>query len=231
MTQRQPLALVRATSVILRGVYRLFGGFTVSGLEHVPESGGAILAGNHLSWGDPPAIRAVIRRRLWFMANEFLFRVPVLGKLIPLYGAFPVDRDRMDRESLRRAERHLQDGDLLCIFPEGGTTLTGRLSPFEGGAALLAIRNNVPIVPMAITGTDRVWPMGGENPALPRYARGGVTVRFGPPIHPESIDGSLSRKQRLELLTQKTYEGVAALLPPEYLPEEPVALRSEVARV
>jgi 1-acyl-sn-glycerol-3-phosphate acyltransferase len=150
------------------------------------------------------------------MANDFLFRIPVMGWLLPFYGAFPVIRGRLDREALRRAEQHLEDGDLVCIFPEGGTSITGRLVPFEGGVALLALRRGVPIVPLAVTGTDRV--LSSSNP-VPRFARGGVTVRFGPTIDPADIAPDCPRRDRIEAITQRIYDAVASLLPPEYLPE------------
>jgi 1-acyl-sn-glycerol-3-phosphate acyltransferase len=216
MSPRARRLLIAGTSSALRGIYRLLGGFHARGLEHVPAEGPAILAANHLSWADPPAIRAVIARDCWFMANDFLFRVPVLGRLIPLYGAFPVRRGELDRDAIRTAEQHLQDGELVCVFPEGGTTITGTLYPFEGGVALLAVRNDVPIIPIGITGTDRVLPMGAP---YPHFARGGVTVAFGPAIRAEEIGADLSRRERVDALTQKLYDAVAALLPPEYLPK------------
>lgn len=216
MNLRPRRLAIAASRLLLHGLFRLFGGFRVRGLENVPEHGAAILASNHLSWADPPAIRAVIRRSCWFMANHDLFEKPLLAPLIRLYGAFPVRRGTLDRDALRLAEAHLHAGDLLCIFPEGGTTLTGRLYPFEGGVALLAIRNNVPVVPIALTGTDRVLPAD----LRPRFARGGVTVTFGPPIHPDEIDPSLPRRERVDRLTERLYQAIAAMLPPEYLPEE-----------
>jgi 1-acyl-sn-glycerol-3-phosphate acyltransferase len=227
MKLRPRRLLIRGTCLLVRGLFRLFGGFRVSGLEHVPAAGGAILAPNHRSWADPPAMRCVIRRSCWFMGNDFLFRIPVLGKLIPLYGAFPVERGKLDREALRIAEGHLKDGDLVCVFPEGGTTVTGWLFPFEGGVALMALRTGMPIVPVGITGTDKVLPM--VRP-VPRYHRGGVTVTFGPPIHPDEIDPSLPRRERVDLLTQRLYEAVAALLPPEYGPQPKGDATAEPAR-
>ncbi len=216
MNLRPRRLAIAASSVLLHGLFRLFGGFRVRGREHVPAHGAAILASNHLSWADPPAIRAVIHRSCWFMANHDLFEKPLLASLIRLYGAFPVHRGALDRDALRQAEQYLRDGDLLCIFPEGGTTITGTLYPFEGGVALLAIRNNVPVVPIALTGTDRVLPADMR----PRFARGGVTVTFGPPIHPDEIDPSLPRRERVDLFTERLYQAVAAMLPPEYLPDE-----------
>lgn len=203
----------------MRGLFRLLGGFRASGAENLPP-GGCILAPNHLSWADPPAIRITVNRTCWFMANDFLFRVPVLGWIIPFFGAFPVRRGVLDREAIRRAEAFLKDGDAVCIFPEGGTTVTGRLVPFEGGVAMLALRNNVPVVPVALSGTDKVLP---RRLTLPRWAPGGVTITYGKPIHPEEIDPTLPRRARMDALTERLYWAVHAMLPEEYQPtaEEP----------
>lgn len=198
-----------------RGAYRLLGGFRVEGAENVPTKGGCIIAPNHLSWADPPAIRLAVKRRLWFMANDFLFQIPVLGSFIRYFNAFPVKRGVLDRDAIRKAEEHLQNGDLLCVFPEGGTTITGRLVPFEGGVALLALRNNVPIVPAGLGGTDRVLP---REVTLPRWAKGGVTIKFGKPIYPSEIDPALPRRERMDALTERLYWAVNDLIPPEYRP-------------
>lgn len=200
------------------GLYWLLGGLRAEGQENIPTSGAAIMASNHLSWTDPPALGMMIPRICWFMANDFLFRIPVMGKIIPYLRAFPVHRGRVDREAIRVAEQHLKDGDLLCVFPEGGTTITGVLYPFEGGVALMALRSNVPVVPVAITGTDKMLPM--KEPYRFHYAPGGIRIRFGKPIHPDEIDPSLPRRERVDLLTARLYHAVADLLPPDYLPAE-----------
>lgn len=212
--------MVRALSAPARGLYRLFGGYRVTGAENIPPSGGCILASNHLSWADPPAIQAAIQRPTWFMANDFLFRIPVLGPLIRYFGAFPVRRGALDREAIRQAEELLKSGEIITIFPEGGTTVTGRLVPLEGGVALLALRAGVPVIPIGIGGTDRVLP---RRLTFPRWARGGVTVRIGKPIYPSEIDPSLSRRERMDALTQKLYWSIDALIPEEYraYPDEP----------
>jgi len=209
--------VIRFTTPILRVLFRLYGGLRVEGLENLPRTGGAIIAPNHLSWADPPALRTIIRRRCFFMANHDLFDIPVIGRLLPMYGTFPIDRNKHpDREALRAADKHLREGDLLCIFPEGGTTVTGTLVPFEGGVALLALRNHVPVVPVAITGSDRMLPR--EPPLVPHYTRGGMTVTFGRPIHPDEIDPRLAKRERVSALTRRLQDAVAAMLPPEYLP-------------
>jgi 1-acyl-sn-glycerol-3-phosphate acyltransferase len=210
---RKPIT--RVIAFIVRTVFRLLGGYRASGMENIPATGGCILAPNHLSWADPPSIGLSVPRDCWFMANDFLFRVPVLGFYMRNAGAFPVRRGTTDREAIRKAEEVLQAGDLLCVFPEGGTTITGRQVPFEGGVALLALRNNVPVVPVAITGSDRVLP---RRNSYPRYARGGITATFGKPIHPDEIDPTLPKRERMDRLTERLYDTIASMLPPEYAP-------------
>jgi 1-acyl-sn-glycerol-3-phosphate acyltransferase len=205
-------ALFRGTSILLRLVFRVFGGFHVRGLEHLPKHGAAIIASNHLSWADPPAYWSVMPRRTWFMANDFLLEIPLFGPVLRYFGTFPVTRGKLDRDALREAERHLAEGDLVFIYPEGGTTITGRLYPFEGGVGMLALRAGVPVVPAAITGSDRVLSMADFRP---RYSKGGVALRFGPAIAPDR-----PRRERIDAITRAIYDAIAAMLPPEYLPDE-----------
>jgi 1-acyl-sn-glycerol-3-phosphate acyltransferase len=215
MTDARRERWIRALVPIARGLYRLLGGFRAEGVEHVPPSGPVIVASNHLSWADPPAVRVAMPRACRFMANDFLFRIPLLGAFIRFCGAFPVRRGVMDRDAIRSAEACLRRGEAVCVFPEGGTTITGRLVPFERGVALLAVRTNAPILPAGIAGSDRVLP---RRITLPRWARGGVRIRFGPAIRPDEIDPSMPRRERLDRLTERLYDAVAALLEPEYAP-------------
>lgn len=216
MSHHQSPLLLAVTRPALRGTFGLLGGCRIRGVENLPAKGGAIVAPNHLSWADPPAVEAAVNRRCWFMANHDLFSNPALRWWLPWFGAFPVHRGTMDRDALRRAESHLKEGDLVCVFPEGGTTITGTLYPFEGGVAMMALRTDVPVVPVALTGTDRVLPADMKL----RHAKGGVTITFGKPIFPTEIDPDLPRRQRVDELTQRIYDAVAAMLPPEYLPEQ-----------
>jgi len=211
---------VHTVRFLVRSLFRVLGGYHVYGKENLPRSGAAILAPNHLSWADPPAVRVTIRRLTWFMAGDFLFKIPILSSLIRFFDAFPVNQERVDREAIRKAEACLKQGDLLCVFPEGATSPTGRLMSFEGGVALLALRNDVPVIPVGIWGTEKVLP---NDNRYPHFARGGVSVRFGPPIFPADIDPSLPRKERMDELTRRMFHAVAELLPPEYrpAPEQP----------
>lgn len=218
---RQRLTVVRATTPLIKLIYTAFGGLRAEGLEHVPASGPAIIAANHLSWADPPALRVVLKRRCWFIANDWLLRLPVLGALLPYYGVVPVARSensgQPDREALRQAHRYLAAGDLLCIFPEGGTSVTGSLHPFENGVAALALRSGAPVVPVGISGSDRMLPM--QPPYRPRWSRGGLRIRMGPPMYARTLPGE-QRGASARRFTRELYSAIAGLLPDEYLPAE-----------
>lgn len=180
----------------------------VEGLENVPRTGGVLLISNHIAWLDVPLVAAPVPRQLHDMAKIELFRAPVLGTIMRLLGAFAVRRGEGDRESLRIAERVLAEGEVLCIFPEGTRSRTGVLSEAHPGAALIALRANVPIVPVAVTGTAACLHGLRYGPFAPH-----VTVRFGKPFRLEQ-SGKRTRAA-LEAATTRMMQEIAALLPPE----------------
>lgn len=169
----------------------------VVGVEHVP-SGGAVLAGNHVSYMDPVLLWCVSPRPVHFMAKRELWESRLLGWLLDRFWAFPVTRGEPDRSAIVRATEALKAGDLVGVFPEGtrASADEATLGEAHGGAAFFALRAGVPIVPMAFVGTEKVWPRGQRFPKLRR-----VTISFGRPIVPEDVDPSLGRKERVELLT------------------------------
>ncbi|MBI3911465.1 MAG: 1-acyl-sn-glycerol-3-phosphate acyltransferase [Armatimonadetes bacterium] len=205
---------------LLRLIFALLGGFAVEGRAHIPRTGGVLIVVNHISYADPPALGLACPRPLWFMANQNLFEIPILGWVLSQALAFPVAKDVIvERAALRRAEAILRSGDALGIFPEGGTTPDARLTTFYSGASLVALRTGVPIIPAGISGTQRVMP---NLSWVPRYGRGGVRVRFGPPLPTADMPASLSRREQADWLAARMWEGIAALLPPEHLPPRPL---------
>lgn len=147
------------------------------GTEHIPPSGAVVLACNHLSNLDPVLLGAACPRQISYLAKIELFRVPVLGGLIQRYGAIPLRRSASDPEALRLAERVLEQGQTLALFPEGTRSRDGRLKPFRFGAARLALKHDVPLIPAVIVGTDQAMPAGARFPQ-----RVPVKIAFGPPI-------------------------------------------------
>jgi len=174
----------------------------------VPRSGGVLICPNHVSDADPPAVAAALPRSAWFMGKEELFDIPVLGMLLRLYRVFPVRRNTADRAALRRAEDLLKAGEAVVVFPEGGGNPEATLQPLNPGAALLALRTGVPVIPVAVAGTPGMWPYGAP---APRRSGAPVSVTFGPPL--ELSD--LARRRggaAVTAATQRLAEALAAML-------------------
>lgn len=149
--------LYRICRDILYGLLKLFYGFKVVGAEHLPEKGPIIVVANHTNLIDPIVVGCSLRQRqVCFMAKEELFRIPLFRGLIRRLGAFPVKRGKGDRGAFRAAMGILSAGKVLGMFPEGTRHKDGKIHPLRPGAALLAVETGAAILPMVITGTNRV---------------------------------------------------------------------------
>ncbi|MFN3976298.1 MAG: lysophospholipid acyltransferase family protein [Aquificaceae bacterium] len=133
------------------------------GLENIPSEP-CIVASNHRSHLDPPVLNAVFPEPLKFLAKEELFRVPLLGRLLPHMGALPVKRGSGDVEVLELAMELMHFGCKVCIFPEGTRANPGEFLKPKLGVGLLAIKSQKPVLPVYIEGTDRVFPKGAKLP-------------------------------------------------------------------
>ena len=162
---------------LFRLLFQVLGRWQVSGREHCPVTGPVILAPNHISYLDPPASGSGLHRPVHFMAKEELFRIPILGWVLPRVHAFPVRRGTADRAALRRAEQLLAQGEIVVIFPEGTRSPDGRLQSPELGIAFVALRSRAPVLPCLLTGTNRMLP--GDSPFI-RPAK--ITIHYGQPL-------------------------------------------------
>lgn len=186
---------------------RAAGGATCVGVENIPATGGVILAPNHISLADPPAVGCKLSRQVHYMAKEELFKPRLLGALMYAVGSFPVRRGAPDRKALRRAIELLDEGRVVGIFPEGTRSEDGGLQEPELGIGLVALRSRAPIVPVAVIGTDKVMP-----PHSKRIHRHPMTVIYGKPLtFPDLYDARESRKV-LEEVGRRTMAAIADLL-------------------
>ncbi len=170
--------LYRALHAVVPPVINALWRPTVSGLEHVPDRGPAILASNHQSVLDVIVLPSALERPLFFLAKEEYFR-GWQRRFFESVGVMPVPRDGGDaaEASLRRGQELLDAGRLLGIYPEGTRSPDGRLYRGKTGPVRLALRTGAPLVPVATVGTREVLPKGA---VLPRQRP--LAVRFGPPL-------------------------------------------------
>lgn len=149
--------------LFFRTWFRIFNRIEVEGLENIPLKGPVIIACNHLSLSDPPALLAftALRRRVTVMAKKELFSVPVLGWFIKRWGAIPVDRKRAggDLGALRASLTVLRQGGLFAIFPEG-TRARGEKLPAKAGVALLAHKTGAPVLTARIFNSNNFTKLG-----------------------------------------------------------------------
>jgi 1-acyl-sn-glycerol-3-phosphate acyltransferase len=176
-----PEYLLRFVAFIAsRIVYR----FKVRGDEHIPVQGAAILVCNHVSYVDAVLLMAASPRPIRFIMDHQIFRIPVFGALFRLAKAIPIAPQKVDAaiydNAFAEARRVLDDGELLCIFPEGSITRDGTLQPFKGGIMKILETHPVPVVPIAL---QNLWGSffsrieGGK--AMTRPFRRGLFSRVG----------------------------------------------------
>ncbi len=183
----------------MRFLLWLLTDFHIEGVELVPRSGALIVASNHLHLADPPLLGATLPRFIRFMAKRELFESPVGCLFGTAYGAFPVDREQLDRRAIRQAERILALGGAVGMFPEGHRSHGKGLLPGHNGVALLARRSGALVLPVGIAGTERVF-VG--------RSRWRVSVRVGEPLH-------VPRGCNLSEATEVVMTAIATLLPDE----------------
>ena len=194
--------IVRSLAICL---FKVLFRLQVSGLENIPLKGGFILASNHISYLDPPALGAACPRELCFLAKEELF-IGAFGRLIASLNTFPIKGRPGELMSLRRAIKELQAGRALTIFPEGTRTADGRLGKPMPGVGLLAAKAGVCIVPAFIEGSNRALPINSKFIRLKK-----IKVYFGKPVWPQEVSTQLDREDFYQGLAARTMEEIARL--------------------
>jgi 1-acyl-sn-glycerol-3-phosphate acyltransferase len=210
ITRSHPL-IRRTLKALFRCVFTLLTRTEVRGLKHVPHSGPLIFAGNHLSPIDSVLSGIHVPWPIEPLALTDLFLVPGTGTLLRLYGVIPVNRDAHDGVAMALALEALAQGKIVGILPEGRVSVTGGLERARTGVAYLALASGVPVVPAAVTGTERAL-ADLRRLRLPR-----LTLTFGEPLHfgREDLAGP-GRHARLREVADQIMYRIAAMLPPHY---------------
>ena len=175
----------------------------------MPQHSACIVVANHVNLVDSPLIGISLGRKVHFMAKEDLFHSRIIGWLADKFGAFPVAKGKLNRRAGRTAVELLANGQALIIYPEGQRSLDGKLGPAYSGAALLAVKSGVPIVPVGIIGTAQ---LKGKWWFLRRPK---ITFNIGQPFtlpaYPEK-----PTKEMVNGMTRDIMLHIAAQLPEDY---------------
>ena len=183
-------------------------------LDEIPRDGPLIIAANHASNLDVPVIGSWLiprlGRRIHWLGKKELFDWPIIGWAAANGGVHPVDRGAADVDAFRLAQRIVDEGHVLFVFPEGTRSPDGALQEARDGVALLAQRTGASIVPIGVDGAYRVWPKGQRLP----HPGGHITVRVGRPFRvADELPPGTDRKSAKGLATTLIMRRIAALLP------------------
>ena len=180
--------------------------YKVVGTEHVPSTGGVIFAANHASYTDIPLLGCGIRRRLYYLGRSTLFPNPVVRRILRSLGWIPLRPARVDRKALGFAVDLLKQGGAVVIFPEGTRTPNGNLQEGKPGVGLIIAEAQCPVVPVYISGTFDVLPIGAK------WVRcRPVCVRIGKPMEFVEESRQYQGKELYQQMTERVMAGIADL--------------------
>lgn len=182
---------------------RLIWNLRVRGVEFIPREGGVIIAANHLSFFDPPLLWMQIPRKTHFLAKVELFRNWAFAALMRMFNAIPVDRDKYDRNALRRCLEVLEAGECLVMFPEGSRGPEGQIREAYLGLGLIARRAGVPIVPVYLENSSRY--------VRSIFTRMRLKVRFGEPIDSGWVSELPGNKEGYRAIAGETMDRIRGL--------------------
>ncbi|MCF8011540.1 MAG: 1-acyl-sn-glycerol-3-phosphate acyltransferase [Clostridiales bacterium] len=188
----------RIARIICRAILLLLRRWDVRGVDNMPRDGGVIVVSNHISYWDPVIVGCAFNRKINFMAKLDLFKVPLVNIIIKNLGAFPVKRKGTDTGAIRHSLKLLARGEVLGIFPEGTRSTSQELMEFHMGGAMLAVKGNAPVLPVAIEG----------SPGL----LGKVRVSIGEPLSYSSQENQQeTQKARIKKLSEQVMQELTCL--------------------
>ncbi len=199
-----PRVFYEVLRAVIKVVFFVVARIHLRGRYNIPRKGPYIIASNHLSWTDIPLVPAYVPGKVVYMAKEESFYSSV-GWLVRFLGAFPVKRGEGDRQAIRAADEQLKQKKIFIIFPEGTRSKTHTLARAHAGLGMIALRSGVPVLPVAI------W--GSEN-ALKKFGAD-VTISYGKPITFKPAGKKITRED-IESTTEEVMRQIAAMLPAQY---------------
>ena len=199
-----PTILWNTIRAVARVLFAILLNVRILGRKNLPARGPFIVASNHLSWTDVPLIPAYLPYKVVSMAKEEAFHSNI-GWMVRFMSAFPVKRGEGDRQSIRAAGEQLKQGKVLLMFPEGTRSKTRTLAKGHAGLGMIALRSGVPVVPVAVWGSEHV---------LKKF-RPRVTIAYGPPMILKPRGTKITRED-IDEGTEQVMRRIAEMLPPQY---------------
>ena len=200
------LNLNKICNFIQKKILNTFAEFHIEGLNNIPTHGPLIFVANHQAYVDPSLISVISPRKVNFVAKSEVFKFLPLALLLKSYGAHPIKRNRLDLNFFRWAIKILDNGEVLCLFPEG-TRSNGVLKKGLPGIVHLAVRSGVNIVPVGIEGTNKNQGISGVL-----FPRGKIIVKVGKAFKFEKSNKSLP-KDATDVILDKIMNNIAELIP------------------
>jgi len=191
---------------IVRGIawllLKLFWQMKVEGIENIPKEGALIIASNHVSYLDPAVLAASINRKIYFITKKEAFKNIVVSFILKKLNAFPVDRENIDVLAFKKAINILQEKEILGMFPEGTRSTNGELQELKSGVIKIAMKTGVPILPVGIIGTYKIYPRGVKFPIFFKHK---IIIQYGIPQHfqKSKLRDKIYQKKALNLLSKE----------------------------
>lgn len=186
--------------------FKAFHRFKVYGLDNIPSSGPFILASNHQSFFDPPALGCRLPRNLHYFARDSLFFWP-LGILIRNLNSIPVNRSTLDIKTLKLVLSVLNQGNPLLVFPEGTRSCNDQIQSGKKGIGLLLAKSGVPVVPAKVIGGYKVL---GRGMIVPRIGKQ-IVIKYGPVVYMNDLDPGKSASNRYEVIAQRVISEITRI--------------------
>ena len=200
------LNLNKICNFIQLKILNTFAEFHIEGVNNIPINGPLIFVANHQAYVDPSLISVISPRKVNFVAKSEVFKFLPLALLLKSYGAHPIKRNRLDLNFFRWAIKILNNGEALCLFPEG-TRSNGILKKGLPGIVHLAVRSGVNIIPVGIEGTNKNQGISGVL-----FPRGKIIVKVGKAFKFEKSNKSLP-KDTTDAILAKIMNNIAELIP------------------
>ena len=177
------------------------------GTRHIPKKGGAILASNHASYVDPFFVGLGVVRRINYLAKKELFSSRVTSYFLRnLFRVIPIDREQMDRTTLKTIYGHLRSNEILLMFPEGTRSYDGSLQEAKMGIGMIAYNTQAPIIPVYISGSHAILPRDAKRVHLKQ-----CSVYFGSPVNLDELYTQRKSKELYKTISENIMESIGKL--------------------